>query len=106
MRKLEEFVNEKLKISKIERKYKPKTKEELLDIISREIEANGTECSLNHIDVSNITDMGYLFKGSDFIGDISDWNVSNVKYMYGMFESSKFNGNISNWNVSNVIDMS
>ena len=102
MQNLDEFILEKLKISKIERKYKPKTKEELADIISREIEANGTDCSLNHIDVSNITDMGYLFKGSDFIGDISDWNVSNVKYMYGMFESSKFNGNISNWNVSNV----
>ena len=106
MQNLDKFILEKLKISKIERKYKPKTKEELLDIISKEIEANGTDCSLNHIDVSNITDMGYLFKGSDFIGDISDWNVSNVKYMYGMFESSKFNGDISNWNVSNVIDMS
>ena len=43
MQNLEEFVNEKLKISKIERKYKPKTKEELLDIISKEIEENGKE---------------------------------------------------------------
>ena len=56
MRKLDEFILEKLKISKIERKYKPKTKEELIDIIIKEIEENGPDCSLNHIDVSNVTD--------------------------------------------------
>ena len=84
MRKLEEFVNEKLKVSKIETKYKPKTKEELVDLIIKEIETNGPNCSLNHIDVSNITDMSYLFRGgnkdqyfgghpilSEFDGDIS-----------------------------------
>ena len=97
MRKLEEFVNEKLKVSKIETKYKPKTKEELVDLIIKEIEANGPNCSLNHIDVSNITDMSYLFRGGDpnkyqmehsilseFDGDISDWDVSNVKDMRRM----------------------
>ena len=121
MRKLEEFVNEKLKISKIERKYKPKTKEELVDIIIREIEANGPECSLNNIDVSNITDMSYLFMGGDpvkylhehpvlskFDGDISEWNVYNVtdmKYMFGECQYTGKNGDISDWKVSNVNDM-
>ena len=37
MQNLEEFISEKLKISKIERKYKPKTKEELLDGLTIEM---------------------------------------------------------------------
>ena len=121
MQTLEEFILEKLKISKIERTYKPKTKEELVDIIIREIEANGPECSLNNIDVSNITDMSYLFMGGDpvqylhehpvlskFDGDISEWNVSNVtdmKYMFAKCQYTGKNGDISDWKVSNVNDM-
>ena len=121
MQTLEEFILEKLKVSKIGKKYKPKTKEELVDIIIREIEANGPECSLNNIDVSNITDMSYLFMGGDpvkylhehpvlskFDGDISEWNVSNVtdmKYMFAECQYTGKNGDISDWKVSNVNDM-
>ena len=122
MRKLEEFVVEKLKISKIETKYHPNSKEELVDLIIKEIEANGPTCSLNHIDVSNITDMSYLFRGgnkdqyfsghpilSEFDGDISAWNVSNVTNMSCMFEECNYsgkNGDVSYWDVSNVTDFS
>jgi surface protein len=56
-------------------------------------------------DVSNVTNMSEMFKGSTFNQDISNWNVSNVTNMQGMFSFSAFNGDISRWNVSNVRDM-
>jgi len=56
-------------------------------------------------DVSQITDMSYVFDKSEFNEDISQWDVSNVRIMSGMFWNSKFNGDISKWDVSNVTDM-
>ena len=57
-------------------------------------------------DVSKIKKMDYLFKNSNFNGDISRWDVSNVVHMSGMFNLSLFTGDISNWNVSKVKYMS
>ncbi len=90
----------------------PYDKRELRTMIDKAITDNGKNCSLNHIDVSNITDMSNLFrfnKARYFDGDISKWNVSNVVDMSEMFKDSYFtgiNGDISNWDVSNVADMS
>lgn len=110
MKRLSNYINEKLKISKDTNKLTlfPKTKEELEKMIDSEIEKNGNECSLNHIDVSKITNMAKLFYQSQFNGDISKWDVSNVEDMSSMFMASNFtgeNGDISNWDVSNVKDM-
>ncbi len=83
----------------------PRNKFHLRVLIQTEINENGYKCNLNHIDVSNITDMRDLFSFSEFNGDISKWNVSKVEDMSFMFSNSKFDGDISNWNVSNVINM-
>ena len=110
MKSLPRFIQEKLIIKKnkaINYKYFPETKKELKAIINKRIREEGSEVDLNDIDVSKITNMEDLFWGSEFNGDISNWNVSNVTVMNGMFyECKKFNSDISNWDVSNVEDMS
>ncbi|MCV3479462.1 BspA family leucine-rich repeat surface protein [Campylobacter sp. CNRCH_2015_1657] len=81
----------------------PTTKEQLKDLVSH------LSVNLADIDVSNITDMSYLFKNSrrqDFSG-IEEWDVSNVTNMCDMFKDCEnFNHDISNWDVSNVTNMS
>ena len=105
MKSFKQHIFEKLKVSKNPYTLFPKTKEELKHMIEDEISKNGYQCSLNHIDVSKITDMSGLFYMSKFNGDISEWNVSSVTDMSYMFYNSKFNGDISNWDVSNVENM-
>ena len=82
---------------------RPYNKEELRKII-KFYSNYYTHESLNWLDVSNITDMSYLFSNTIFDGNISKWNVSNVRNMSYMFSDSLFNSYISNWDVSNVTD--
>jgi len=83
-----------------------KNNKHLHSLIHQEMEKNGPNCDLNHIDVSNVTNMSYMFYNSPFNGDISKWDVSNVINMSDMFRKSQFNQDISNWDVSNLNNMS
>lgn len=74
-------------------------------LVKKEVGDNGYECSLNHIDVSQVTDMSALFADKKFNGDISKWDTSNVTRMTNMFIGAAFNGDISKWNVSKVKEM-
>ena len=78
----------------------PETKEELMQIIKKEIWEKGWKCDLNHIKTYKITDMSGLFYFSHFNGDISKWDVSNVTDMKDMFKYSQFNRDISNWKIN------
>ena len=49
--------------------------------------------------------MKRLFQLSKFNGNISEWDVSNVTNMSYMFHSTPFNQPIGNWDVSNVTNM-
>ena len=47
--------------------------------------------------------MIYMFRGSPFNRDISNWDVSNVTNMYEMFYNNQvFNQDLSLWDVVNV----
>ena len=106
MKSINEYIQEKLIIKKSKYKYFPKTKKELQDIINNRIKQEGNNVDLNDIDVSKITDMSELFEGTDFNGNISNWDISNVTDIgYMFYECGAFNQDISNWNVSNVKDM-
>jgi hypothetical protein len=59
------------------------TDETIRNLVLSEISKLGVNADLNHIDVSNVTDMSFVFSYSDFDGDISKWDVSNVKDVGG-----------------------
>ena len=56
-------------------------------------------------DVSNVTDMSYMFPYTKFNQDISLWNTSKVKNMSYMFSHITFNQDITSWNTSSVTSM-
>jgi surface protein len=68
----------------------------------------GTSGNMNGWDVSNVTDMSWMFKdASTFNQDISAWDVSSVTDMRGLFNDAfAFNQDIGAWDVSSVTDMS
>ena len=95
--------------NKIKNKLKPNNNKELQLIIWHNIIEHGYNCDLNDIDVSNVTDMSWIFlwksTSARFNGDISKWDVSNATNMDSMFYDTSFNGDISQWDVSNVTNM-
>ena len=112
MKHLKGFISEGLKLgsSKINSNPKyteqPKDWSELKRII-RDRVMKDRDADLNDIDVSNITDMSYLF---DMIPiqkiKIDKWDVSQVKNMESMFLGCKgFDCDLSGWDVSRVENM-
>ena len=67
-------------------------------------------------DVSNITDMSYMFarnQSSSTPLNLANWDVSNVQDFSGMFKGAKYNAlarfstiNMSNWKTSSATNMS
>ena len=90
-----------------------KTGGSLKSILNVQVKIHTNTGNFNHIDVSSVTDMSYLFHNDDkfqsnnkFNGDISKWDVSNVTNMNNMFrKATSFNKDIGSWNVSNVTNM-
>ena len=115
MKNLNIFVNEQklFKAFRVNQDYKPEQytcqpqdRDELKKIIKERL-AKDKDADLNDIDVSQITDMSYLFN-REFPHNIniSDWDVSNVENMEAMFFwDHDFNCDLSNWDVRNVKSM-
>ena len=107
---LQNFITERLKIttnSKSANILNPKTRDELISLIGEELERQGPDADLNHIDVSEITDMMGLFKNV-YIENIKidQWDTSNVADMSYMFMyCNNFNGDLSAWDTSKVKNM-
>ena len=111
MKTIDSYITEKLKINKDiiakQYNYHPKDKYELRSIIKKLLDERGQDADLNDIDVSNVTDMSFIFSDLKIHNiDISQWNVSNVENMFCMFfDCTNFNCDLSDWNVSKVENM-
>ena len=66
--------------------------------------ATGDACGIGGWDVSSVTVMRAMFRGTPFNQDISGWDVSSVTVMQAMFMGTPFNQDISSWDVSNLTD--
>ena len=64
----------------------------------------------SNLDVSNVTNMSYMFNGNSIsdLTSLAHWDTSKVTDMSEMFENNKISDlkPLANWNVSNVTDMS
>ena len=110
------YISEKLRLNTAKTyTCQPQTKKELRNILEERL-AENKNANLNDIDVSEITDMGFMKDDGHGVGlfenldphniDISEWDVSNVENMTGMFQFCKnFNSDLSAWDVSKVENM-
>ena len=110
MKQITEYLSTKVAQTKIK-----VTNDTIQNIVKDELDRLGHDADLNHIDVSGVTNMKYLFscadadlgsKYCDLNADISRWDVSKVENMEWMFYGcKKFNQDLSQWNVGKVKNM-
>ena len=63
-----------------------KDKEHLRKAIEQEVSTQGNECDLNHLDVSKVTNMSYIFYESKFNKNLDDWKPYKLEYKENMFD--------------------
>ena len=108
MKQLQDYINEKLHISQYKNyKYHPKNRQELVELIAKKNQdiKKGDMLDLNDIDVSEITDICYLFENIKPVKvNMNNWNVSNVTDIHGLFWNNRITEeiHIENWDVRNV----
>ena len=87
MKSLNQYITEKLKVSKKQNQYNycPQTREELDDLLDQLLKERGWEADLNDIDVSNITDMSGLFAK---FRDLIDNFKYNTDYDFSSWENA------------------
>lgn len=103
MRRIDEYLLSK----STKRSVVKATSDNIRSIVWDELNELGRDADLNHIDVSEVTDMDGLFSERHFCGDVSEWDVSNVRTMRRMFyRNDNFNCDISKWNTRSLEDMS
>ena len=56
-------------------------------------------------DVSNVTNMSWMFENSSFNQDIGSWDVAMLQYEFDV-SGHTFQPRYCNWDVSNVTNMS
>ena len=108
---LSTFITERIKVTSKTKpldRPSPTSKDELRQFIEQELERQGPDADLNHIDVSGIDNMSFLFNKLNIRNiKIDEWNTGNVTNMSYMFmDCRNFNCDLSGWDVSNVTNMS
>ena len=78
------------------------TDKTIIDIVKQQVNELGRKANLNHIDVSSVTNIDYLFFNLGFEGNISQWNVERVESMNYTFYGSPFKGDLTKWNLKNL----
>ena len=99
------YMNSTIKTVKIANEIKPKYTSCMFAALTRLESIEGME----NLNTENTEDMSYMFAFCSSLTnlDLSNWDVSNVTDINYMFTNSGItNLNLSNWNTSNVTDMS
>lgn len=73
---------------------------DLRRLVLEEIAANGPECDLNHLDISEMVDISNTFEGTNFNGDVSRWNPDSAMDMRSLFTNCPFSGDLSLWDIN------